>query len=123
VLSFAPSMSLVSVRKPFDHSDWIFEPKWDAFRARAYIDGGRCRLVSRRGNVYKSWPPLAVDLSHDVQCDQAVLRASHVFVWACLSATLVRFWSHSSRLGLSMIVRHRLNLACVTVACSSRGSE
>jgi bifunctional non-homologous end joining protein LigD len=29
--------------------------------------------MSRRGYVYKSWPQLAEDLSHDVRCDQAVL--------------------------------------------------
>src|SRR5687767_1387000 len=38
----------------------------DGFRALAYIDGHHCRLVSRRGHVYKSWPYLATELAHAV---------------------------------------------------------
>lgn len=66
-------MPLVPVQEPFDELDWIFEPKWDGFRALAYIDRHHCRLVSRRGNVYKSWPYLNTELAHAVRCDQAVL--------------------------------------------------
>src|SRR4051794_8159843 len=66
-------MPLVSVRDPFDHPDWVYEVKWDGFRALAYIDGHDCRLVSRRGHEYKSWPYLATELAHAVRCDSAVL--------------------------------------------------
>ena len=38
----------------FDHPDWIFELKYDGFRALAYIEAGECRLVSRNGNQFKS---------------------------------------------------------------------
>ena len=30
-------MPLASVRAPFDHSDWIFELKYDGFRALALV--------------------------------------------------------------------------------------
>jgi hypothetical protein len=40
---------------PFDSSDWIFELKHDGFRALAYIADGRCQLVSRKNNPYKSF--------------------------------------------------------------------
>jgi hypothetical protein len=30
-------------------------------------------LVSRRGNVYKSWPYLSTDLAHAVRCQSAAL--------------------------------------------------
>ena len=39
----------------------------------AYIDGHHCRLVSRRGIVYKSWPYLCEELAHAVRCRNAVL--------------------------------------------------
>jgi len=29
-------MPLASVREPFDDPDWLFEPKWDGFRAGAH---------------------------------------------------------------------------------------
>src|SRR5689334_9968410 len=38
---------------PFTHADWFFEIKWDGFRALAYIENGRCRLLSRNGNEFK----------------------------------------------------------------------
>ena len=47
---------------PFDHSDWIFEIKLDGFRALAFIENGVCRLVSRKGHVYKSFPALCTSL-------------------------------------------------------------
>jgi ATP-dependent DNA ligase len=34
--------------QPFDHADWIFEAKFDGFRAAA--DTVRGRLISRNGN-------------------------------------------------------------------------
>jgi bifunctional non-homologous end joining protein LigD len=43
----------------FSHPDWIFELKYDGFRAIAYIDGGRCKLVSRKGNEFRSFPSLS----------------------------------------------------------------
>src|SRR5690242_13219117 len=66
-------MPLAVYREPFDHPEWLFEPKWDGFRALAYIDGHECRLVSRRGNVYKSWPYLREEMAHAMRCQNAVI--------------------------------------------------
>jgi bifunctional non-homologous end joining protein LigD len=52
-------MPLARLDAPFDHPDWIFEPKQDGFRALAYVEIGACRLVSRNGNVLKTFAPLA----------------------------------------------------------------
>ena len=35
------------VRKPFDHPDWLFEVKWDGYRAIAEIQHGQVNLYSR----------------------------------------------------------------------------
>jgi bifunctional non-homologous end joining protein LigD len=35
------------VKKPFDHPDWLFEVKWDGYRAIAEIRDGRVSLYSR----------------------------------------------------------------------------
>jgi bifunctional non-homologous end joining protein LigD len=37
------------VKKPFDHPDWIFEVKWDGYRAVAEIRDGSVSLYSRKG--------------------------------------------------------------------------
>jgi len=31
--------------RPFDHSDYLFELKYDGFRAMAYFENGTCDLV------------------------------------------------------------------------------
>jgi bifunctional non-homologous end joining protein LigD len=37
------------IKKPFDHPDWIFEVKWDGYRAVAEIRKGSVSLYSRNG--------------------------------------------------------------------------
>jgi len=39
-----------AVEKPFDGAEWLFEIKWDGYRAIAFIDRGKVRLVSRNQN-------------------------------------------------------------------------
>ena len=52
-------MPLARFDAPFEHPDWIFEPKMDGSRAIAYVEGGACRLVSRNRNVFKTFELLA----------------------------------------------------------------
>ena len=52
---------------PFSHPDWIFELKWDGFRALAYIDSGRCKLVSRKGNEFRSFPGLSESIAKSLR--------------------------------------------------------
>jgi bifunctional non-homologous end joining protein LigD len=66
-------MRLLRIPEAFDHPDWIFEPKMDGFRALAYVEGHRCTLVSRTGNVFKSWPQLAEEIAHSVRAQDAIL--------------------------------------------------
>jgi bifunctional non-homologous end joining protein LigD len=35
---------------PFDDPEWLFDLKYDGFRALCYLEQGRCHLVSRKGN-------------------------------------------------------------------------
>jgi ATP-dependent DNA ligase len=55
-------MPLGRAREPFPHPEWIYEVKWDGFRAVAYVYNGECRLISRNGNAFKSFPALAENL-------------------------------------------------------------
>ena len=47
--SIRPMLASV-VEKPFDDPEWVFEIKWDGYRAIAFIDSGKVRLVSRNQN-------------------------------------------------------------------------
>jgi bifunctional non-homologous end joining protein LigD len=43
-------MLATSVDDPFDDPEWLFEIKWDGYRAIAFITEGKVRLVSRNQN-------------------------------------------------------------------------
>jgi len=45
--------------EPFDHPEWIYELKYDGFRALAVVEYGRCTLFSRNGHPFASFSDLA----------------------------------------------------------------
>jgi bifunctional non-homologous end joining protein LigD len=58
---------------PAEDSGWAYEFKWDGIRLLVWIDGGRVRALSRRGNdVTRSFPELRA-LGEAVGSDQMVL--------------------------------------------------
>jgi bifunctional non-homologous end joining protein LigD len=62
-------MPLARLHAPFDHAGWIYELKYDGFRALAYLSGGRCELMSRKGNVYKSFSTLCDGIADVLNCE------------------------------------------------------
>ncbi len=38
-------MLATSINEPFDGPDWLFEIKWDGYRAVAFLEDGKVRLV------------------------------------------------------------------------------
>ncbi len=44
-----PPMLATLVKEPFDHPEWVFEVKWDGYRAIAEIRDGNVSLYSRNG--------------------------------------------------------------------------
>src|SRR6266446_6143993 len=74
-------MSLTQRPKPFDHPDWIFEIKYDGFRALAYIEDGECKLISRKSHVYKSFRQLRDEFPACIKAENAIIDGEIV----CLS--------------------------------------
>ena len=66
-------ISLGRSQEPFSHPDWLFEIKWDGFRALLYSDNDGVRLVSRNGNIFKSFPGLCEGLVRDLTGRRCVL--------------------------------------------------
>ena len=62
-----------SVEKPFDSDDWLFEIKWDGYRAIAFIENGKVRLVSRNQNELTARYPELHDLAKLVKAKTAIL--------------------------------------------------
>ena len=61
------------VEKPFDDPNWLFEIKWDGYRAVSFVDNGATRLVSRNQNDLSPRYPELRELSRFVKAENAVL--------------------------------------------------
>ena len=66
-------LELGRLLQPFNDPDWVFELKYDGFRACAKVSDGKAELVSRRGHVYQAWPGLCDAIGRDLAGHQAVL--------------------------------------------------
>jgi len=62
-----------SVEKAFDGTEWLFEIKWDGYRAIAFIADRKVRLVSRNQNDLTPRYPELVDLPRFVKAKTAIL--------------------------------------------------
>ena len=62
-----------SIDEPFDGSDWLFEIKWDGYRAVTFIENGKARLVSRNQNELTPRYPELKDLPKFIQAKSAIL--------------------------------------------------
>ena len=66
-------MLATSAAKAFDSPDWLFEIKWDGYRAVAFIENGRVRLVSRSQNDLTTQFSELGRLPQFVKAERAVL--------------------------------------------------
>jgi bifunctional non-homologous end joining protein LigD len=66
-------MLATPVAKAFDNPDWLFEIKWDGYRAVAFIDDGRVRLVSRNQNDLTAQFPELGALPKFIKAERAIL--------------------------------------------------
>jgi bifunctional non-homologous end joining protein LigD len=66
-------MLATPVNEPFDGAEWLFEIKWDGYRAIAFIDDGKLRLVSRNQNELSARFPELKDLPKFVKAKSAIL--------------------------------------------------
>jgi bifunctional non-homologous end joining protein LigD len=70
---FPDLMPLVRRPRPFSHRDWLYEIKWDGFRCLAAVENGRCRLISRNGNLFSSFAEVSEVLPKELNAESAVL--------------------------------------------------
>src|SRR5262249_21388161 len=60
-------------KEPFDDPDWLFEFKYDGFRALCYLERRRNRLISRNGNIMTRFDELAEQVAGLLDLDDAIL--------------------------------------------------
>jgi len=66
-------MLATPIEEPFDNPAWLFEIKWDGYRAVAFIKDGSVRLVSRNHNDLTGQFPELRDLPGFIKAKQAVV--------------------------------------------------
>jgi bifunctional non-homologous end joining protein LigD len=71
-------MPLKLHREPFSKPEYLYEIKHDGFRALAFVRDGACRLVSRYGNVFKSFSILNAAIPEQLNATAVVLNGEIV---------------------------------------------
>ncbi|HEY1801234.1 MAG TPA: non-homologous end-joining DNA ligase [Terriglobales bacterium] len=66
-------MLALSIEKPFDGAEWMFEIKWDGYRAVSFIENGSVRQMSRTNNDLSGRYPELQVLPKFVNAKTAVL--------------------------------------------------
>jgi bifunctional non-homologous end joining protein LigD len=66
-------MLATAIEEPFDSPDWLFEIKWDGYRAVAFIENGKVRLVSRNQNELTHRYPELKELPQAVKAKTAIV--------------------------------------------------
>ena len=68
-----------SITEPFDSPDWLFEIKWDGYRAVAFFENGKVRLVSRNQNELTARYPELKDMAGFVKAKTDKLGRNKLF--------------------------------------------
>jgi len=66
-------MLATSIDDPFDDPEWLFEIKWDGYRAIAFIAKGKVRLVSRNQNDLTAQFSELQDIPSSIKADTVIL--------------------------------------------------
>jgi bifunctional non-homologous end joining protein LigD len=66
-------MLATPVNEPFDGAEWLFEIKWDGYRAIAFVENGTLRLVSRNQNDLTPRFAELKDLPKSLRAKSAIL--------------------------------------------------
>ncbi|HVS21837.1 MAG TPA: non-homologous end-joining DNA ligase [Pyrinomonadaceae bacterium] len=61
------------VDEPFSNSEWIFETKWDGFRAVCFVQNGSARFVSRNQLDMTHQYPEFMDVGNQIKAKEAIL--------------------------------------------------
>ena len=62
-----------TIDEPFDGDDWLFEIKWDGYRAVTFLEDGNVRLVSRNQNDLTPRYPELKHMAESIKAKNAIL--------------------------------------------------
>ena len=59
--------------EPFDDPEWVFDLKYDGFRGICYLEQGRCRMISRNGNLMSRFADLGDQIAASLDVGDAII--------------------------------------------------
>lgn len=71
-LSVEPMLPTL-VSRTFSDSRWIYEPKWDGWRALCFVRDGQARFLSRKKNSLNERFPELRDIAKSIKATRAIL--------------------------------------------------
>lgn len=72
-IKIEPMLAVLGSELP-EGSDWLYEVKWDGYRALCFLEKGKVRMVSRRGNAMNAnFPEIATAVVQAVKADTAIV--------------------------------------------------
>jgi bifunctional non-homologous end joining protein LigD len=95
---YAPMLATLTQELP-SGDGWLFEPKWDGYRAVGYVRGGEVTLLSRNGNnLTTRFAPVAKELVKALRTPDAVVDGEVVALDEHGKATFSAMQQGSTRL-------------------------
>jgi bifunctional non-homologous end joining protein LigD len=61
------------IKLPFSDPQWLFEPKWDGYRALCFLKDGKVRFISRKRNSLTQRFPELKEISGLIQAQTAII--------------------------------------------------
>jgi len=101
-------MLATAITEPFCDPEWLYEIKWDGYRALAFLQEGRIRLFSRNGNELTPQYPELAPLASAIRAHSAIPMILPTD-WPCtrpLASRVWKAWSSLSQLSFRQQVRY-----------------
>ena len=105
-------MLATTTDKPFNNDAWLFEIKWDGYRAVAFIQDGKARFVSRNQNDLTPQYPELAEIPGHLKAITAVLDGEIV---ALDEEGRSSFSLMQQRAGFSSLAKHRARNPAIPV--------
>jgi bifunctional non-homologous end joining protein LigD len=71
--TISPMLACLTATLP-KGSDWLYEVKWDGYRALCFLENGKLRMSSRRNNpMEKQFPEVASALADAIKAESAII--------------------------------------------------
>ena len=97
--AFIEPMTATLADAPFSDPDWLFELKWDGYRAQAHVRGGRVALYTRRGRDAADYFPELAGPPTWIDAQEAILDGEVVALDAAGEPDFGLLQSHKRRTG------------------------